>query len=152
MNRSRTQKRFTKEDDDEIIRLVHQYRDNWNIIAYVMEWKFKPKQIEEHFKSTLQKHIIKNRAWTKEEEKLIDFVKRYDSRWDWITPNFPGRCTGYLKHKFHQYLDRIQQERLEQLRQQQEEEETYERAIRDIIEAGTELLEEEYINLNLTEF
>jgi hypothetical protein len=96
---------FTKEEDRVLVNFVEHYEEDWNQIAYLMIER-SPRQVRERYHNYLDPSIAKN-PWTKEEDqKLIELIGKYGSRWKKISESFDGRNEVSVKNRWNYYLSK----------------------------------------------
>ena len=93
-------KMWTKEEDDQLVKLVNEHgTSNWVIIAQFMENRT-GKQCRERW---LNRHNpgIKNTQWTEEEDRiLIEKQKEFGNSWVKIAAFIEGRSSDMIKTRF----------------------------------------------------
>lgn len=99
-SKGNSRQKFSKEEDDQLCRLVHQYGvNNWNFVADRMQTR-SARQCRERYVNYLSPDV-RNGKWTAEEETLLrQMVEEHGPRWTRIVQYFPGRSAVNLKNQW----------------------------------------------------
>lgn len=99
-NKGLPKAKFTKEDDEQLVRLVNEYGPkNWKYIASMM-FKRTPRQCKERWNNYINPNLNTS-SWTKEEDEiLIRKYAEYGSQWSKILPFLDNRSKNGLKLRF----------------------------------------------------
>jgi hypothetical protein len=100
-SKSKSRKRFTKEDDEKLMKIIHEKGSiNWIVISNLMKNKT-PRQCKERYEYYLCPNI-NQRPFTQEEDLLlIQQYQLHGSKWVSIGFHFPGRTDSQIKNRFH---------------------------------------------------
>lgn len=97
---------WTKEEDEELLNLVHKYGpQQWKAISEIIKSK-SAKQCRDHYFNCLDPNI-NTALWTNEEEKiLLKKYKQYGAHWSKIRKYLPGRTPSMIKAYLQMLLRR----------------------------------------------
>jgi hypothetical protein len=96
---------FTKEEDKLIIYFVQLYGQDCKRISLLMMNR-NPRQVKDRYNYYLDPSINRN-SWTLEEDnKLIELVSKYGTRWKTISENFNGRNEINVKNRWKYTLSK----------------------------------------------
>lgn len=99
---AKTRKNWTPDEDRKLMRLVHEYGNNWKKISSFFTKT--GKQIRERFINKLDP-MIKRAPFTGEEDELIlRLYCQYGTKWNLISRNLPGRPQNAIKNRFYSHL------------------------------------------------
>lgn len=97
---------FSKEEDEQIIKLVEQYGSNqWGIIASHINGRT-PKQCRDRYSNYLAPGIFKCQWTNAEDELLIKLYQQVGPKWSILQKSFPGRSSGSVKNRWKYFLCR----------------------------------------------
>ena len=92
----KTRKRFSKEEDEQLITLYNQYPNQWALIAERMNRKVR--QLRERYQVFLDPKL-KISKWTETEERLLEKkVKEFGTNWVKISLFFANRTEISIKN------------------------------------------------------
>jgi succinate dehydrogenase flavin-adding protein (antitoxin of CptAB toxin-antitoxin module) len=103
---SSRRKRFTKEEDKQLIEFVQMFGEmNWKFISIFMENR-NPRQCRDRWELFLSP-TLKQSEWTKEEDELLIVIKKkFGSQWRFIKDFFPDRTDVSIKNRW-KYLQKV---------------------------------------------
>jgi len=91
---------WTKEEDTQIIELVHKYGKSWSKISKILISR-NGKQIRDRFINILDPSIKKGKFSLDEDLKLLTLYKKLGPRWATIAKYFENRTADMVKNRFH---------------------------------------------------
>ena len=93
-NQKKIRKRFTKEEDEKIKKLVDVLgTECWTFISQFIKGR-SPKQIRDRYSNYLMPGIFFG-EWTKEEDELLaKLFSEHGSKWSFIQRHFPNRSAN----------------------------------------------------------
>ncbi|CAD8172352.1 unnamed protein product [Paramecium pentaurelia] len=95
--------KWSKEEDDEVLRLTKNYQYNWRAIAQYIPNRT-GRQIRERFVNHLDPNIIKS-PWTQEEDKWIwNMYQNIGTKWSDMSKQLSGRPENMIKNRFYSYI------------------------------------------------
>ncbi|CAD8177497.1 unnamed protein product [Paramecium octaurelia] len=95
--------KWSKEEDEEVLRLTKNYQYNWRAIAHHIPNRT-GRQIRERFVNHLDPSIIKS-PWTEEEDKWIwNMYQNIGTKWSDMSKKMPGRPENMIKNRFYSYI------------------------------------------------
>ena len=97
---SHLKKKFTKEEDKQIVKLVEKYgTDNWTEISEFF-FNRSGRQLKDRWFNYLDPEVNK-KEWTPEEEELLlQKLEEYGKKWRVISRFFRGRTDVHLKNRY----------------------------------------------------
>lgn len=105
-NQKKFRKRFTKEEDEKIRKLVDIFgTDCWTLISQFVKGR-SPKQIRDRYSNYLMPGIFFG-EWTQEEDELlVKLFSEYGSKWSFIHDHFPNRSANSIKNRWYYFLSK----------------------------------------------
>lgn len=94
---------WTKDEDKQILKLIHCYGSNWAKISKAMGSR-NGKQIRDRYINVLDPLTNKNKFSTKEDELLISLFKKHGCKWATISKYMDHRTPDMVKNRFHSCL------------------------------------------------
>jgi len=91
---------WKKEEDQDILRLVHKYGKAWSKISKMLNTR-NGKQIRDRFINVLDPEIMKGKFTEEEDQKLVDLFKKFGPKWATISKFYPNRTADMIKNRFH---------------------------------------------------
>ncbi|CAD8088849.1 unnamed protein product [Paramecium sonneborni] len=96
-------KQWTEEENQKLVDLVSKFGYHWSKISSFLPQRT-GKQVREHYLNQLHPDI-NNEPWTKEEdEKIIEFYKKFGGKWSQISKHLNKRSENSIKNRFYSYL------------------------------------------------
>lgn len=107
-SQARVRAPFTKEEDQQLLKLVGCFGDNaWRIVAAGMGDRT-AKQCKDRYFNSLAPNLM-NGEWTKEEERLLyEKVNEFGKKWSVIAKYFMNRGPNNLKNHWNRVMLRKQ--------------------------------------------
>ena len=98
--RTKINRRFTKEEDENLVNLVEKYGESdWMQIAEMMKNR-NARQCKDRWFQYLAPTVNK-KPWTKEEdERLMQLVSEYGPKWLYISKFFDGRHNAHIRNRY----------------------------------------------------
>ena len=108
-NQKKIRKRFTKEEDEKIKKLVDVLgTECWTFISQFIKGR-SPKQIRDRYSNYLMPGIFFG-EWTKEEDELLaKLFSEHGSKWSFIQRHFPNRSANSIKNRWYYFLNKKHQ-------------------------------------------
>ena len=91
---------WKKEEDQDILRLVHKYGKAWSKISKMLNTR-NGKQIRDRFINVLDPEIRKGKFTEEEDQKLVDLFQKFGPKWATISKFYPNRTADMIKNRFH---------------------------------------------------
>ena len=91
---------WKKEEDQEILRLVHKYGKSWSKISKILNTR-NGKQIRDRFINVLDPEIRKGKFTEEEDKKLVSLFQQFGPKWATISKYYPNRTADMIKNRFH---------------------------------------------------
>jgi len=91
---------WKKEEDQEILRLVHKYGKAWSKISKILNTR-NGKQIRDRFINVLDPEIRKGKFTEEEDKKLVSLFQQFGPKWATISKYYPNRTADMIKNRFH---------------------------------------------------
>lgn len=105
MQLGRSQKIWSPEEDETILRLIKKYGKNWKLISEMLGSK-NGKQIRERYINKLDPRI-KREDWSEEEDqKILELYSKLGSKWSEISKTLPGRPENKVKNRFYSFIQK----------------------------------------------
>lgn len=100
-DKRKERQKFTKEEDDIIIKGVKKYgEENWAKISKMLVNRT-TRQVNERWKNYLSPQVSRS-PWTPDEDKLLlECVQKYGQKWAQIAVKFPTRTAVRIKNRYH---------------------------------------------------
>ena len=92
--------KWTKEEDNKIIKLVGLYGKSWSKIAKDFKTR-NGKQIRDRYLNVLDPSINRGKFTKEEDELLTKLYRQKGQKWAEISKFFPARTTDMIKNRFH---------------------------------------------------
>ena len=97
---------WTKEEDNQLIKLYQIYGKNWSEISRLMPYRT-GKQIRDRFLNVLDDSLNREKFTLEEDEKIIKLYKCYGKSWSRIAKRLKGRTGDMVKNRFYSSLKKI---------------------------------------------
>ncbi len=94
---------WTKEEDEELLKLHKKYGNNWSSISKSMP-KRTGKQIRDRYLNALEKNLKKEKFSEKEDYKIAKYFLLHGNAWSKIAEHLKGRTGDMVKNRFYSYL------------------------------------------------
>jgi len=133
INRSGCKKNWNPEDNDLLMKMALEYRNNWKRISKILletkNIKLYPKVLRKIYEDLLHSKKVERAKFTHDDDlKIVKYLNKYGLDWNKIASHFSGKTPVMIKNRFYSYIkkrDLIDQltAELEQLEPENENEE-----------------------------
>ena len=111
LSRENIMKNWTQQDDENLIRLADQYKNDWKKIAKRIitnnKKKVTPNFLKNRYKEVAGDHIKKGVKFTHEEDlKIAELFAQYGTAWTKIASYFPDRTPVMIKNRYYSHIRR----------------------------------------------
>lgn len=97
---------WSKEEDEELMKLYEQYGKNWAVISKNMSHRT-GKQIRDRFLNILDDSIDRTKFKQEEDDLIIKYYKMYGNCWSKIAKKLKNRTGDMVKNRFYSSLKSI---------------------------------------------